>query len=114
VVRSSKTARPSARTDPDSSLLPFGNRESQHADHANTFMGPSPRSGDDRASRMMRAGGGIQRLDRTAPYRICPFGPAIGGAIRSCPPNSGQDEAEGSVTVIQKINAICIMSPVIN
>lgn len=30
------------RVDRDSSPLPFGNRESQHADHANTLMGPGP------------------------------------------------------------------------
>lgn len=38
-----ETARPSARTNCDSSSLPFGSRESHLADHANNFMGPEPR-----------------------------------------------------------------------
>jgi hypothetical protein len=37
-----KTVRPSAKIDPDSSVLPFRSREPQTADHANHFMGPDP------------------------------------------------------------------------
>jgi hypothetical protein len=41
--KSSKTARPSARIDSDSSSLPFGSRQSQNPAHANNFMGPDPK-----------------------------------------------------------------------